>query len=129
MSDVDLGGWVEHQLRPDRGQELRERIGVADIGLLERRAPFERPLELRPFFGQQIVDDCHAIAAFDERIDEVGADDSCPAGDDAIPGRGDLRDAPAVGIANRAGADRARCDRLQVADNASWPEARTPRPG
>ena len=51
---------------------------------LERRAVRERPLEVLPLAGGEVVDDGHLVAAREERVDEVRSDEPGAAGDEGL---------------------------------------------
>ena len=71
--DICLRGEVEHRLGPHLVEELVERL--ADVLHMEH-GPVGHVLALP---GRQRVDDGDFVAAGDERVDHVGADEAGPA--------------------------------------------------
>ena len=63
-------------------------LGVADVGLVEARAARQRGAEVLALAGDEVVDDRHLVAAIEERVDEVGADEAGAAGDQGTHGGG-----------------------------------------
>ena len=67
---------------------------VADVGLVEAGAARQRGAEVLALAGGEVVDDGHLVAAIEERVDEVGADEAGSAGDQGTHGGGSYCDAP-----------------------------------
>ena len=81
---VDLGGEVEDRLGRDGDHELGERGAVAHVGALEPGARRERAGEVRLAAAGEVVDDRHRIAAREQRVDEMRADETGAAGDERL---------------------------------------------
>ena len=83
---ADVGAEAHHRrLVADRGgagDGPRGRGGIADVALDPLRARVEvvRPLAVRG--RQQAVEDAHLVAALEQRVDDVGADEAGAAGDE-----------------------------------------------
>ena len=72
-----LGGEVDDRVAP--GGRLGDRLGVADVADDELDAD---ALEVRRVAGVgQLVEHAHLVAGGQEPLDEVGADEPGPAGD------------------------------------------------
>jgi hypothetical protein len=54
---------------------------VADVGLDQLGARRQRPVEVLAPPGREVVDDRHLVAAREQRVDQVGADEAGAAGD------------------------------------------------
>ena len=67
---------------------LRISPRVADVGLLEAGAARQRAAEVLALAGGQVVDDRDLVAAIEERVDEVRADEAGAAGDQGTHGGG-----------------------------------------
>ena len=63
------------------GKCRSDRLAVGDVRLHEACSTFEGSVEIRSLPRREVVDDEHVVAALDERINEVGADESGSAGD------------------------------------------------
>ena len=61
--------------------DQRRRVG--DRRLVQRRAPAREVLAPA---GREVVDDPHLVAAREQRVDEVGADEAGAAGDESAHG-------------------------------------------
>ena len=75
--------------RPRLGDQRRQRRGVADVELDQLGAGRQRPVEVLPPAGREVVDDRHLVAAREQRVDQVRADESRAAGDQALIERAD----------------------------------------
>jgi hypothetical protein len=70
------------------GRAAANTLRVADVGLLEARAARQRRGEVLALAGGQVVDDQDLVAAVEERVDEVRADEAGAAGDQGTHGGG-----------------------------------------
>ena len=61
--------------------------GVADVALDERRAAVERRVEVLALARGEVVEDDDLVAAVEQGVDEVGADEAGAAGDECTHGR------------------------------------------
>ena len=86
--DVALRGEVDDRVDPPALDQLGDEIGMADVAL-DQLDPVE-PVEVRavPRIGEQVEDD-DAVVGRDRApvVDEVGADEAGPAGDDQVSHR------------------------------------------
>ena len=71
---------MEDHLGLDLLDELHERRGFADVDPLELSAGLQRRLKVALVPAGKVVDDGHAVAAGDQRVNEVRADEAGPAG-------------------------------------------------
>ncbi len=76
FADVDLGGEVEDRLGLAVGGDLAQRPAVADVELEQLSARRQRSLEVDPPPGDEVVDDRHLVAAHEQRVDQIRADES-----------------------------------------------------
>jgi hypothetical protein len=83
LADVDLGGQVEDGLGPTLGGQRAQRRGVADVELDQLGARRQRPLEVDQASGREVVDDRHLVPARQQSVDQIRADKSRAAGDQA----------------------------------------------
>ena len=74
---------------------LRSALRVADVGLVEAGAARQRRAEVLALAGGEVVDDGDLVAAVEERVDEVRADEAGAAGDQGTHGGGSYVEAPA----------------------------------
>ena len=82
--DVYLGGLVAQDLGSEPPEDLREVPPGEDIDLVEAR-----PLgEVLALAGGEVVDDGHLVAAGDEGVDDVGADEAGSACHEGTHGEG-----------------------------------------
>ena len=88
LAHIDLRGQVEDDVGPRRGEHAAHAPRVADVGLLEAGAPRQRAAEVLALAGGQVVDDRDLVAAIEERVDEVRADEAGAAGDQGTHGGG-----------------------------------------
>jgi hypothetical protein len=88
LAHIDLRREVEDDVGPRRGEHAAHPVRVADVGLLEARAARERGGEVLALAGGQVVDDQDLVAAIEQRVDEVRADEAGAAGDQGTHGRG-----------------------------------------
>ena len=73
--NVGLGRQMDDELRRDR---LEDGVGRPDVGLVQGRPGGD---VLAPPL-REIVEDVHLVAACEQRLDDVRADEACPTGDD-----------------------------------------------
>ena len=78
---VGLRGEVEHDVRAPLAQQPAHGAGVAHVGLLERGAVAQRGGQVLPPPAREIVDRHHLVAPGDERVDQVGSDETRAARD------------------------------------------------
>ena len=85
LAHVDLRAEVEDASGFTRSTSSTHRVGVADVCLDELGAAArERAVEVLAPAGREVVDDGHLVAALEQRVDEVRADeagaacDECP---------------------------------------------------
>jgi len=102
---------VEDHLRARRLDDGGERVRIADVRALQRRARRQRAGDVGLLAAGQVVDHDDLVAARDERVDEVRSDEACTAGDEhphcgrecsAAP-RGSLGGAPSGTLVLRPG--------------------------
>jgi hypothetical protein len=79
---------VEDDLRPLLGEDAGDRVRVADVGAVQPHPALQRAGEIGLLAGGQVVDDGDLVAAVDEGVDEVGADEAGSAGDEGAHGAG-----------------------------------------
>jgi hypothetical protein len=79
---------VEDDVGPRRGEDAAHPLRVADVGLLEARPARERRGEVLALAGGEVVDDHDLVAAVEELVDEVRADEAGAAGDQGTHGGG-----------------------------------------
>ena len=77
---------MEDRLGRGIADDLRDAIGVADVGLHELGALGARAGEVRLAAGGEIVDHDDLVPARDEGIDDVAPDEAGPAGDERTHG-------------------------------------------
>ena len=65
-------------------KDTTEELNIPDISLYEFNLRLE-PLEIFATPGREIVEDHHLIGAADKPTYEIGADKSCPTGDNTAP--------------------------------------------
>ena len=87
IANVDLRGQVEDELGRSGGKDLRNGGSVGDVRDAQYRAPFDRLLKVRALAGREIVDHRHTVAAADERIDDVRADEAGAPCDETVHAR------------------------------------------
>ena len=90
VADVDLRRQVEDQLGPGGLEHRGDRVGIADVSDLQGRPLGDRRLQVLGLPGREGVDHRHAVSARDQRIDQVRADESGAACDQAVHGRREL---------------------------------------
>ena len=77
---------------PDAVDQVAHRARVADVGLDQLRRRARAAGEVLALAGGEVVDDGHVVAALDERVDEVRADEPGASGDESLhAGRGSQR--------------------------------------
>ncbi len=77
-----LGGEVDDRVAARSG--ARDRLGIGDVGLDE---PAVTALEIGGVPGVgELVEDDDLVAAREQALDEVGADEAGPAGDENLHG-------------------------------------------
>src|SRR5689334_24775407 len=75
---------MEHQLRSHIGEDPGDLGRVADVSLVQDRAPGERLLEVLALARREVVDHRDAIAAGDQCVDEIRADEPGSACDETV---------------------------------------------
>jgi hypothetical protein len=76
VAHVDLRGEVEHDLGARPLEQLEHRPGVTDVGLDQLGAALERRRQVLPPAGRDVVHHGHLVAAVEQRVDEVRADEA-----------------------------------------------------
>ena len=76
LPHVDLGGEVEDDVGLRLTDRLGHRVGVADVDLHEPRAVLRCLGEVRALAGREVVEDGDRVAAGDQAVDEVRADEA-----------------------------------------------------
>ena len=89
-ADVDLGGEVEDDLRPPLVEQVGDRGGVRTSDSTSSAPAPIAPVEVLPASAREVVDHDDVVAALDQRVDQVRADESGPAGDQGLHGAGSL---------------------------------------
>ena len=74
---VDLGREVEDHLGLLLLQQSRDEVAVTDVLDDKLSASRQRGLEVRPASGREVVQRDYLVAAFDQRVDQVGTDEPC----------------------------------------------------
>ena len=75
---------MEDDVGPDDRREVGHPGGVGHVLDVELGAALERGLEVLDASRREVVDDVHLVAARDERVGEMGADESGAAGDEGL---------------------------------------------
>src|SRR3954469_11403728 len=91
LAHVDLGGEMEDRFGTGLLDDLGDAVRLADVGTDELGAVAARVVEVRLAARREIVDDHHVVAAGDEGVDEVAADEAGSAGDERAHGLSVLR--------------------------------------
>ena len=71
---------MEDRLRTLLGQQSGHGVAVGDARLVEPRAGRERAVEVLAPAGGEVVDDADVVAALEQGVDEVRADEAGAAG-------------------------------------------------
>ena len=96
---------MEHDLGSRFGEDPRHLGRVADVCLVQDRAAGKRFLEVLALARREVVDHRDAIAAGDQGVDEIGADEPGSACDEAVQSTGQLarnKSGPCRACATRA---------------------------
>ena len=78
---IRLRGEVEHDVGPPLAQQPAHGAGVAHVGLFERGAVAQRAGQVLPPPAREVVNCQHLVAPGDERVDQVGTDETRAARD------------------------------------------------
>ena len=91
LAHVDLRGQVEDHVRLRAADEEAHRARVADVDHLQLRAVRERLLEVLPLAGGDVVEHDHLVAAREQRVHEVRADEAGAACHECLHAAADAR--------------------------------------